>query len=390
MNDIICDVENAIYVIEPKTTEVEITPTKEEQVVIPTDDMLYDKVTVKPIPDDYIIPTGEIELTENKNYDVTSKSIAKVHVKPNVGTKNITENGIYNASDDNLDGYSQVNVQTGGLDEYLSDTITAGTSNDAGWSKTIKKLRSPLTIEGTSTKYMFSNYSLSEFPEIDTSEVTDMSYMYYQCDKGQTISNLNTSKVTNADHMFSYSKVVINCELDMSNVTNMSSMYSGSRTKIPKMNNVTKVTTLSNAFESNSELITLDISHFNTSNLTNVHRLFYFDTRATDINMHFDASKINTLHEVLRYMDNLTNLTFMYNVGKGFSPSMSANYVTYKIDVTSSRKLTHDSLMSIINGLYDIASLGIKTQSVYLGSTNLAKLTSEEIAIATNKGWTVS
>ena len=44
MNDIICDVENAIYVIEPKTTEVEIIPTKEEQVVTPTDDMLYNKV----------------------------------------------------------------------------------------------------------------------------------------------------------------------------------------------------------------------------------------------------------------------------------------------------------------------------------------------------------
>ena len=46
--------------------------------------------------------------------------------------------------------------------------------------------------------------------------------------------------------------------------------------------------------------------------------------------------------------------------------------------------------MNIINGLYDIATKGCNTQSLTIGSTNVAKLTAEEIAIATNKGWTVS
>jgi hypothetical protein len=53
-------------------------------------------------------------------------------------------------------------------------------------------------------------------------------------------------------------------------------------------------------------------------------------------------------------------------------------------------KLTHDSLMNVINNLYDIKSKGCNTQQLVLGSTNLAKLTAEEINIAVEKGFSVS
>ena len=46
--------------------------------------------------------------------------------------------------------------------------------------------------------------------------------------------------------------------------------------------------------------------------------------------------------------------------------------------------------MNIINNLYDIKTKGCNPQGLVLGSINLAKLTSEEIAIATNKGFNVS
>lgn len=44
---------------------------------------------------------------------------------------------------------------------------------------------------------------------------------------------------------------------------------------------------------------------------------------------------------------------------------------------------------NVINNLYDIKSKGVKNQRLQLGDTNKAKLTAEEIAIATNKGWNV-
>jgi hypothetical protein len=74
----------------------------------------------------------------------------------------------------------------------------------------------------------------------------------------------------------------------------------------------------------------------------------------------------------------LENITFVGTV----SVDISFNY---------SKKLTHESLMSIINALYDFSSdTSGKTHKVNLGSENLAKLTEEEKAIITQKGWTYS
>ena len=56
-------------------------------------------------------------------------------------------------------------------------------------------------------------------------------------------------------------------------------------------------------------------------------------------------------------------------------------------NVSQSTKLTHDSLMSIINAL-EAKTEG--TWTVTLGATNLAKLTDAEKAIATQKGWTLA
>ena len=56
------------------------------------------------------------------------------------------------------------------------------------------------------------------------------------------------------------------------------------------------------------------------------------------------------------------------------------------IDFSTCAKLSHDSLMSIINNLAEVTN----TQKLTLGTTNKTKLTINEIAIATEKGWTVA
>ena len=48
--------------------------------------------------------------------------------------------------------------------------------------------------------------------------------------------------------------------------------------------------------------------------------------------------------------------------------------------------LSKESIMNIINCLCETT----ETLTLTLGSTNMAKLTEAEIAIATNKGWTVA
>ena len=54
--------------------------------------------------------------------------------------------------------------------------------------------------------------------------------------------------------------------------------------------------------------------------------------------------------------------------------------------LSSCPKLTHDSLMNVINEAADVTA---SPKTLTLGATNLAKLTDEDKAIATNKGWTL-
>ena len=56
-----------------------------------------------------------------------------------------------------------------------------------------------------------------------------------------------------------------------------------------------------------------------------------------------------------------------------------------QLAIDYSDKFTHDALMEVIGNLKTVT----KATTLYLGTANLAKLSDEEKAIATNKGWTL-
>ena len=274
--------------------EKETTPTKEMQQIIA--DQQYDglsKVVVNAIPDEYIIPSGEIEINANGIYNVTDKVSARVSVpEKQLGTKTITQNGTYNASDDNLDGYSQVTVETSGVDinEYFSNIVTSRGANNSNWYSSVLKMP-PLKVGGydpTNGSGIFFSCPLVEIPKVDTSEVIYASQMFYFA-KAKIIPEINASKFTNING------ILMNCT-------------------------------------------------------------------------------------------NLEDFGGFLNLGKAYPDTSMQESLA--LGLQNNNKMTHDSLMNVINKLYDISSKG--TQIVNLGNTNKAKLTAEEIAIATSRGWTVS
>jgi hypothetical protein len=109
-----------------------------------------------------------------------------------------------------------------------------------------------------------------------------------------------------------------------------------------------------------------------------------------------EASNVDNVQGTFLNCSSLTNFGGLLNIGKAYTNKRN-NYTSYKIDLSYANNLTHESLMNVINGLYDlnltynVAGGGtLYTQQLILGATNLAKLTAEEIAIATGHGWSLS
>lgn len=102
--------------------------------------------------------------------------------------------------------------------------------------------------------------------------------------------------------------------------------------------------------------------------------------------------KNSTMLRTIKGID-LTNATSVTDIfsGTGLQNIIFNGVIKITGLVLNSIYLTHDSLMSAINALYDYASEGsTSTYTLKLGSTNLAKLTDAEKAIATQKGWTLA
>ena len=70
-----------IEIIPPKTQEKSCTPTEAEQEIVPDEDYTgLSKVTVDAIPEQYVVPTGTLDITENGLYDIKSKENVNVTV----------------------------------------------------------------------------------------------------------------------------------------------------------------------------------------------------------------------------------------------------------------------------------------------------------------------
>ena len=134
---------------EVELQEKEVTPTKEIQEVIPDEE--YDglnKVTVKPIPDEYIIPDGTLDVNANGDVDVTMFRMARVGVytPPNLQDKEvtITENGTQSITfDDGYDGLNKVDVTvdvagSGGIGINIFAQETEPETKDGIWLQTNK------------------------------------------------------------------------------------------------------------------------------------------------------------------------------------------------------------------------------------------------------------
>ena len=194
---------------------------------------------------------------------------------------------------------------------------------------------------------LFSNFSkltgIENINLLDTSNVTDMSSMFYYCESLTSIdvSKFNTSKVTNMSDMISYCRGLTSLDVrnfdtsqvtdmsnmfyecnrltsldvsnfDTSNVTNMSEMFGGCRslTGLDVSNFVTsKVTYMNRMFYDCYILASLDVSKFDTSQVKNMNSMFSSCESLTSLDVsNFDTSQVEYMSEMFEYCSRLTSL----------------------------------------------------------------------------------
>lgn len=358
--------------IEPTTQSKTVEPSIEEQTITPDEGIFaLSSVTVNPV-------TSKIDESikaENIKEGVSILGIGGT-VKPfrepvlQDKTVNPTSEIQEIVADEGYDGLNKVvvNAQTGvDINDYLETTIT-NANHDYFSSKIFKKFPK-INVETNDLSHLFDLYKGAVYPELDTKNVANMSYM------------LNANAMVEAPYY------------DTSSATNMFYFLNScvNLTNIPLYD-----TSKNRAFQSFcsncsslKEFPPLDLSSAET-----ITGMFANDRNLVTVPELNCKSVDTTGMGVFQGCTSLVNFGGFKDIGMAYDKSAAANYGNHQVYLYNCVKLTEQSLINVLNGLYDIASKGCKAQKCVLGSTNLAKLTSQEgqqaLANATAKGWTVS
>lgn len=264
----------------------------------------------------------------------------------------------------------------------LDTGLVTGMSNMFSNCRSLTTIPLLDTSSATNMQSMFEGCSnLESIPQLDTSLVMTMNSIFRSCSSLRSISQIDTSTVTDMSRMFDQCSSLQSIpQMNTSKVTNMTYMFSGckSLTYIPQLDTIS-VTSMNYMFQNCSNL--QSIPQLDTSSVKSMNSMLDGCSKLTSIPL-LDAGSITSTSSPFGY-GSFSKLTDLGGF-KDLKVSWSSNF----LDRVSNA--TVESLMNVINNLYDLTANGLSGQTVKFGKTNLAKLTDEQKAVATNKGWTLS
>ena len=111
------------------------------------------------------------------------------------------------------------------------------------------------------------------------------------------------------------------------------------------------------------------------NNVTRIGKTVFYDCRNLT-NVTIPNSVTNVESDAFLNCSNLENVTF------------EEDFQCSGLDLSASTKFSVDTMIAMFNALAD--KTGQTACTLKLGSTNLAKLSNEQLAIATEKNWTLA
>jgi hypothetical protein len=183
--------------------------------------------------------------TENNTLEASNTQLESQIAS--ISTLSVTENGIYTPEAGIL-GWNNVEVNVAGGGSG-GGKIVLGNNIKLGYSIFREVPDNFDFSQTTNFDHMFHSNKIRTVPQLDTSNGTTFSWMFYNCTNLTTIPQLNTSNGTNFAHMFADCSYITSVsQLDTSNGTDFSYMFHNCRslTSIPPLDTskATNVTTM--------------------------------------------------------------------------------------------------------------------------------------------------
>lgn len=286
------------------------------------------------------------------------------------------------------------------------------------------------TSNVSNMQVMFSGCTSLESLQLDTSNVTNISDLLNGCTALKSVSLSDTSKCENVNGLFrecssleelpfintanakSFNSICYYCtnlksipDFDYSNAMDFQTAFTGCKalTKIPAINapnattfymafqgveNATEAgdiyapnaTRFSSCFNNCKNLV--NAPNVTTQSATQVDSMFGSCSALTSMPL-YDFGKVTYLTAFFGYSSNMPNVTTL-----GGFKNLKIDWTSYGLNICPN--LTYESLMNVINNLYDFRGNGESTtRNIKFHSNARSLLTTDDIAIATAKGWNV-
>ena len=344
-------------------------------------------------------------------YDLnTATSISDYVAEFNATNQTLTFKKI---SSDNLGNLDLNNIVIANNEPTVKNQcIRLGINNNT----TIKSVvfdKSFNTYALTSLKGFFSGCSnletISGLDYLNTKNVTDMSYMFYDCIKlpSLNLSKFNTANVTDMSYMFSGCQKLPSLDLskfNTANVTNMSNMFDDcnklSSLTLSESFNTVNVTNMAEMFKNCRELSSLDISKFNTVKVKSMSSMFYGCNKLSSLTLSesFNTAEVTNMSYMFLGCNQLSSLTFSesFNTAKVTNmsymfyhcinlPSLNLSkfntakvkdmsYMFYECNKLTSLNLSHFNTAEVTNMSYMFRGCS-QLPSLDLSNFNTAKVT---------------
>ena len=227
---------------------------------------------------------------------------------------NINYNNNFNTSKVTNMSYMFLPAESG---DWSSEVVLTTNNNDVKPTLLNKINNSDVELMAAAGLSYYSSLENLDLSGFNTSNVTNMEYMFRNCSSLTSIDlkNFNTSKVTNMSYMFYECSSLINLDLsgfNTSSVTTMNDMFMLCESLMSlDLNgfNTSKVTNMKSMFYECSSLISLDLSGFNTSSVTTMNDMFSWCSTLTSLDLSsFNTSKVTAMAGMFEGCSSLTSL----------------------------------------------------------------------------------